>query len=131
MCRKKRDYDASEYMIIQLMPTRSGKYISNVTYTDTAEGLRTEDQALMIRRLYEEFLCDYIVLDTRSVGLSVYDALSKDIIDPDTGESYQALSCCNNDELAERCVSRTAPKVIWSINATNAFNSECAIMLRE
>ena len=131
MSSKKRDNDASAIVINQLMPTRSGKYISNVVYTDTAEGMRTEGLALMIRKLYEEFFCDYIVLDTRSVGLSVYDALSKDIIDPDTGESYQALSCYNNDELEERCVSRTAPKVIWSINATNAFNSECAIMLRE
>ena len=131
MSSKKRDNDASAIFINQLVPTRSGKYISNFIYTDAAEGLRTEDQALMIRRYYEEFMCDYLVLDVRSVGLSIYDALSKDIIDPDTGESYQALSCCNNDELAERCVSRTAPKVIWAINATNAFNSECAIMLRE
>ena len=44
--------------------TKIGRYVSNIVYADTYEGLRTNEQALIIRRLYEEYDCDYIVLDT-------------------------------------------------------------------
>ena len=33
------------------------------------EGLRTNEQALVIRKLYEEYDCDYIVLDTNGIRL--------------------------------------------------------------
>jgi len=96
-----------------------------------AEGLHTEDQALMIRRLYEEFKCDYIVLDCAGIGLGVYDALVRDITDPDTGEIYPAISCCNNQEMADRCTTQNADRVIWAIKANPNLNSECAVLLRE
>ncbi len=65
------------------------------------------------------------------IGLGVYDCLSRDISDPETGEIYPALSCCNNPEMASRCTTQNAPKVIWSIKASAQFNSDCAYMLRE
>ena len=64
MSSKKHNNDASAIFINRMLPTKSGRYISNIVYCDSAEGLHTEDQALMIRRLYEDFQCDYIVLDT-------------------------------------------------------------------
>ena len=91
-------------------------------------------EALTIRKLFEEYYCDYIVLDVKSFGLSVYDALSNELIDPDTGEVYPPLCCCNNDDLAARCSDPDVPderKVIWAINGSSKFNSDCAIMLRE
>jgi len=65
------------------------------------------------------------------IGLGVFDCLARDIIDPDTGEVYPALSCYNNPEMAMRCTSINADKVIWSIKATSQFNSDCAFLLRE
>lgn len=65
------------------------------------------------------------------VGLGVFDALARDLPDPDTGEVYPALSCCNDPAMAERCAVPGAPKVIWSIKASAAMNSECALLLRE
>lgn len=65
------------------------------------------------------------------IGLGVYDCLARDITDPDTGEVYPALSCCNNQEMAMRCVSPNAEKAIWSIKASAQFNSDCAFLLRE
>ena len=84
----------------------------NIVYTESFEGARTEDQALKIRKYFDEFLCDYLVLDAQGVGAGVYDALSRDITDPDTGEIYPALSCCNNAEMAARCVNPNAKKVV-------------------
>lgn len=65
------------------------------------------------------------------VGLGVADALIRDITDPETGEIYPALSCCNNDEWAARCADPTAEKALWVINASDKFNSDCAVLLRE
>lgn len=131
MSSRKNNNDASAIFLNRMMPTKAGRYTSNYVYTQNCEGLRTDDQALVIRKLFDEFKCDYIALDCNGLGLGVYDALARDIVDPDTGEVYPALSCCNNAEMASRCTSADAPKVIWAIKATAQFNSDCAIMLRE
>lgn len=131
MSSKKHKNDATSIFINQLTPTKAGRYVSNIVYADACEGLRTDDQALMIRKLYDEFMCDYIVLDTNGIGLGVYDALAREITDSETGEIYPALSCYNDKTMADRCTVSGADKVIWSIKATPQFNSDCAFLLRE
>ena len=123
--------DATAIHITQLVPTKAGRYTVNMLYTDTNEGMRTEEEALIIRRLFDEYDCDYLVLDAKGIGLPVYDAVSKDISDPDSGEIYPALSCCNNQDLADRCTVRGAPKVVWAVLGNPKFNSDCALLLRE
>jgi hypothetical protein len=61
----------------------------------------------------------------------VYDALVRDMVDPETGEIYPALSCYNDQVMAERCTVRGAEKAIWAIKGAAALNSECAVLLRE
>lgn len=131
MSSKKHNNDASAIFINQMLPTKSGRYTSNIVYGDCFEGMHTEDQALVIRKLYDEFSCDYIVLDCTGLGLGVYDALVRDMVDPDSGEIYPALSCCNNQEMAERCTTKGADKVIWAIKGSPSLNSDCAVLLRE
>ena len=65
------------------------------------------------------------------LGLGVYDCLARDMSDPETGEIYPALSCCNNQEMAARCTVMGAKKVIWAIKASQSFNSDAAFLLRE
>lgn len=131
MSSKKNNNDATAIFVNQLMPTKAGRYTSNIVYADAYEGLRTDDQALIIRKMFDEFNCDYLALDTSGLGLGVYDCLSRDIVDPETGEIYPAISCCNNAEMASRCAVIGAEKVIWAIKASAQFNSDCAFLLRE
>lgn len=131
MSSKKNNNDATAIFINQLIPSKVGRYVSNIVYADAYEGLRTDDQACVIRKLFDEFNCDYLVLDTTGLGLGVYDCLSRDIVDPETGEIYPAISCCNNSEMAARCAVLSAEKVIWAIKASAQFNSDCAFLLRE
>ena len=131
MSSSKNNNDATAIFINQMVLTKAGRYTHNMVYTDIAEGLHTEDQALMIRKLYDEFDCDYIVIDAQGVGLGVFDSLVRDLSDPDTGEIYQALTCCNDPSMAERCTTPGAAKVIWAIKATAQMNSDCAVLLRE
>lgn len=131
MASTRHNNDATAIHITRLIPTKAGRYTVNLVYTEPNEGLRTEEQALNIRRLYEEFDCDYIVLDAKNIGLSILDCLSNDISDPETGEIFPALCCCNNDELAARCVVKDAKKAIWAIFGSARFNSDVALLLRE
>lgn len=131
MASGKNRNDATSIFINQMLPTPSGRYINNIVYTENNEGLRTEAQALVIRKLFAEFECDYLVIDRTGLGLGVVDALMADIYDQATGDTYGALSCCNDDEIAKRCTSQNAPKVIWAIKGAPEFNSTCALGLRE
>ena len=131
MSSKKHDNDASAIFVNQLSMTKAGRYTSNIVFADSCEGLRTDEQALVIRKYFDEFMCDYIVLDANGIGLGVYDALARDIVDHETGEVYPALSCCNNTEMADRCAVQAAPKVIWAIKASAQLNSDMAFALRE
>lgn len=131
MSSRKVMNDATAVFINCMTPTKAGRYVSNFVYTESHEGLRTDDQALLIRKLFDEYQCNYLVLDTNGIGLGVYDCLARDIVDTDTGEIYPALSCCNNTEMASRCTVPGARKAIWSIKASAQMNSDCAYLLRE
>lgn len=131
MATTRHKNDATSIFITQLIPTRTGRYSVNVIYTENNEGLHTEDEAVRIRKLFDLYDCDYLVLDAKNVGLSIYDLLARDLTDHDTGEIYPALSCCNSKDLAARCTVPGAPKVIWGIFGSPKFNSDCAVLLRE
>lgn len=131
MSSKKNQNDATAITINQMLPTKSGHFSHNIIYLTVDEGQRTDVQALKIRRLFDEYMCDYLVLDCAGVGLGIYDALSDDMTDLDTGEIYPALSCCNDPEMASRCRVQGAEKVIYSVKAGIQFNSDSAVYLRE
>lgn len=127
----KKKNDATSIFINQMLPINGSKYTKNFIYTTNNEGLRTDTQALIIRRLFHEFDCDYLIIDVKGNGLGVVDALMTPIYDNETGITYEALSCYNNEEIAARCAVKNAPKKIWAIQGSVEFNSRCAIGLRE
>lgn len=131
MSSKKNNNDATAIFINQMMPSKSGRHMNNIVYCDTMEGVHTEDLALRIRKLFDDYQCDYIVLDCAGVGIGVFDLLVRDVVDPESGEIYPALSCCNDTTMADRCTVPGAEKVIWSIKGSSALNSDCAVLLRE
>lgn len=61
--------DATCFVVMQLIPTLSNQYIRNVVYLTTLDGGHTFDQALEARRLFDDFDCDYIIVDTNGVGV--------------------------------------------------------------
>ena len=127
----KHNNDAAAIFINSALPNSSNKYSANIIYTENHEGLHSDDLALIIRRLFEWYHCTDLVLDVRGVGISIYDALCREMFDPEYGVTYRALSCCNNDDFAARCNDTSAPKVIWAINATGQLNNDMILLLRE
>lgn len=131
MSSSRNKNDATSIFINQMFPTTGDKYVNNIVYTTNNEGLRTDAQALIIRKLFEDYDCDHLAIDIKGLGLGVVDALLADIYDPETGHTYEALSCSNNEDIAKRCLIPNAPKKIWAITGSAEFNSQCALLLRE
>lgn len=130
MASRKHDNDAFSIMINEAIPSSNNIYMANFKFLETSEGLTTDQAGLKIMRYYYLYQCTDIVLDVRNAGVSVLDFIIKDQYDPETGQVYAALNVCNDDSYAERCQIKQAEKVIWVIKATEQFNSDMAIRLR-
>jgi len=130
MASKRHKNDAASLFINRAIPTNQNKYQANIIWLDTYEGLLTNELALVVRRLFDLYKCTDLVIDANGNGMGVYDLLVQDMVDYETGQIYPALSCCNDDAMADRCKDPKAPKVIWSIKASAKFNSDIAKSLR-
>lgn len=114
-------------------------YQRDFMYTESYNGKGTSYQALRIKQLFAEFRADYVVLDTLNAGISVFDELSKNTIDPETGEHYSPMTVMNensiqvvNNEVLEDMRNRTvgadtAIPVIFPMQANSAINSAIAV----
>ena len=97
-----------------------------IPYIESVQGGETVKQAIRIRQLFEDFKADYIVLDTRNAGISVYDCLARVMYDEERGVEYSPLSCSNDDKIANRIKSEGANPCIYCINASQNLNSDIA-----
>jgi len=129
MASTKHNNDASSVMI-NFARKENGGYTGRIVYLENYEGLKVNELALIVRRLYNKFHCTDLVIDCAGVGLGVYDLLIQDMSDPDTGYLYPALTCCNNREMAARCSVPYAEPVIWSVKASDRFNNDISVLLR-
>lgn len=77
MSSKKHNNDATSIFINQMIPNKDWRYSSNIVYPEACEGLRTDNQALVIRKLFNEYQCDYLILDTSGEKLPTYAAMQK------------------------------------------------------
>ena len=102
-----------------------------VPYIQSVQGGDTTRQAMAIRRLYEDFDADYIVLDTRNGGIAILDMLSKVMYDDERKIEYAPLKCMNNDNFADRIKNANALPVIYAVNATQQLNSDIAFSFRQ
>lgn len=125
-----QENDASVYTIFRLKPTTKG-YERHVVYMESVTGGHTVSQAIRIRQLFDDFDCDYIVLDTQNMGLGVYDQLCQPLYDKERAIEYDPFSCINDEKMAARCTYNNAEKLIYSIKGNTELNSECAVMLRD
>lgn len=129
MATKKHANDATAIFINTAIPNGTN-YISNFVYAKTFEGLNTDELGITIMRYFYKYNCTDLVLDCAGVGLGVYDYIIQERYDPYTGETYEAMTSCNNEEMAERCKVKSANKVVWCIKANADFNDKAANLLR-
>lgn len=127
---KKKKNDASAVFINDLIQVNDTAYQSNFVYGETFEGLKTDELGMIVMKYFYEYQCTDLVLDTNGIGLGVYDFITKDQICQENGKRYQAMTCINDKDMAERCKVRDANKVVWSVKANANFNNEICVLLR-
>lgn len=130
LASKRHNNDAAALIINSSIPTDKNDYISNIVYIETHEGLTTDELGILTMRLFYQYHCTDLVLDTNGQGIGVYDFCTKPQYDAEYGVTYDAMTCINDDNMSSRCKARNANKVIWSIKATADFNTKAAIGLR-
>lgn len=101
-----------------------------VPFIYSQQGGDIDLQAVKIRQIFNDFSADYLVLDMRSAGISVYDKLAKVMYDEERHLEYSPLSCMNDEAIAARIRSDGANPCIFAINATQKLNSDIAIDFR-
>lgn len=127
---KKKRNDAAALSINEVVQNNDISYQSNFVYIDTFEGLTTDELGLIVMRYFYHYKCTQLVLDVAGIGLGVFDYICKDQYDPETGDTYKALTACNNDDMAIRCKIKDANKVVWCVKADATFNNNICIALR-
>lgn len=124
--------DASVFILIRLIPNKSNTaYNRYVTYIEPVVGGHTVTQSLRIRFLYEYFEVDFIALDVRNAGISIFDNLATELYDKKNEITYDPLTAVDDEKLAERCEYPNAEKVIYGISATEQSNSDMAVRLQD
>ena len=131
--------DNSIFSCMRLLPeftnfTRNDSSVVNISngyrrivpYMESVQGGDTAKQALRIRQLFEDFHADYIVLDLRNAGISIYDMLARVMYDDERDCEYSPLSCMNDEKVANRVLAEGAEPCIFVINATPKLNSDIA-----
>lgn len=127
---KKKKNDASAIFINDLIQVNDTAYQSNFVYGETFEGLKTDELGMIVMKYFYEYQCTDLVLDTNGIGLGVYDFITKDQICQENGKRYQAMTCINDKDMAERCKVRDANRIVWSVKANANFNNEICVLLR-
>jgi transcriptional regulator with PAS, ATPase and Fis domain len=127
--------DSSVFTLISAKLTKSGvRYRREVLNIEAHQGLHPETQALMIRRLFDDFECDYIVLDRQGNGISVYAYLCRKLYDHERKIEYQPFYSLNEKDepkLQAFHLEDDYEEKIYTVSATEEFNSDVAIDLKD
>ncbi|MDD4280230.1 MAG: hypothetical protein PHX74_10920, partial [Candidatus Sumerlaeales bacterium] len=138
-----KDNDNSALTLIRLMPQKLGARINEdghtvstaykvvVPYIQADQGCHVDIQALRVKRLFYDFSCDYVVLDTRNAGLYAYDRLAQVLYDSERDCEYPAWSCFNDDNTANRIVVPGSVPCAFVITASAKLNSDIAMLMRD
>ena len=96
-------------------------YQRNFVYTESYNGKATSLQALRIKQLFYEFNIDYIVLDTLNAGISIYDELTKETVDNETGERYAPMTVIKDTDLLLISDVTLADLMLRTVNKNSAL----------
>lgn len=114
---------------VRLIPN-GDTFIRKVSYIETIEGQHSEDQAIRIKQVFEDFQTSFVAIDTHGNGMSIYDDLVKVQYDEERDVEYDAWCAYNDEEMRKRAKTLNPLPVIFSIKAGNRLNHEITTSLR-
>lgn len=105
-------------------------YRRDVLYLESIQGnIVTNDLAVRLKQLYNDFEADYVVMDANGNGLGVFDACCRVLYDKKRDVEYPAWASVNDDVANDRTKSRGI-KIIYSVKANSEFNHGIAVSLK-
>lgn len=127
--------DSSVFSLITATKSRTGtRYKRQVLNIEAHQGVHPETQALMIRRLFEDYDCDYIVLDRQGNGISVYGYLCRKLYDNERKKEYipfYSLNEKDNVKLSAYHTEEDYEERIYTVSATEESNHDMALDLKD
>ena len=124
--------DNTAFFIIRLIPDGGG-YKKIVAYAESLHGLNSIIQNKRMKQLFYELDCDYMVLDTQGVGISIFDNATTETYDEERGLTYPAWTVINPDDvkMVNRTISRNAVPLIYSVKTPTALKSAMFSNMRD
>jgi hypothetical protein len=127
--------DSSVFTLISAKKNRSGtKYKREVLNIEAHQGLHPETQSFIIRRLFDDFECDYIVLDRQGNGISVYGYLCRKQYDEERKKEYPAFYSMNEKDDPKLAAFHTEDEYeerIFTVSPSEEFNHDIALDLKD
>ena len=113
-----------------------------VDYARTLNGMNSTQQAYYIKRLFYDYKADYLTMDVGGVGAPLYDLMTKETIDEETGELYPAWTISRERDLqivsdkvytdkVQRTIDKNAKPVLIPIVGTRELNTNIHLKFRE
>lgn len=126
---KGNDNDNTIFTCMRLIPDGMN-YVRQVPYIESMHGTHSEDQAIRLKQLHNDFEADFIVMDTAGSGMSIYDYCSRVLYDNERDVEYMPWCAINNEEMRERSDENALP-IIYSMKVVKAeVNHEIAVWLK-
>ncbi|GAA4880560.1 terminase family protein [Paenibacillus vulneris] len=127
--------DSSVFTLISAKKNKSGtRYKREVLNIESHQGLHPETQSFIIRRLFDDFECDYIVLDRQGNGISVYSYLCRKQYDEERKKEYPPFYSMNEKDDLKLAAFHTEDEYedkIYTVSASEEFNHDIALDLKD
>lgn len=116
----------TEVVVIKVTPTANNTWRKQIVNLFTIEGESFISQVIKLKRIYEKFKCNMVVVDGNGVGAGFVDLLVVDTNDPDTGEILYGWGVYNDEErrYKDLITENTIKDVLYVIKGNVALNSE-------
>ncbi|WP_063565465.1 terminase large subunit [Paenibacillus sp. O199] len=121
--------DNTIFTCYRLIP-KDSYYERQIVYIESINGQHSQVQAIRLKRLYEDFEADYVIIDTHGNGLSLYDDCARSLYDEERDVEYPAWSAMNNEEMRDRALDKNALQLVYSLKPTLQLNHEIHVSFR-
>ncbi|MFW5890979.1 MAG: hypothetical protein ACOCUI_02070 [bacterium] len=140
--RTGKENDNTVITCFRLLPQSKG-YKREIVYMESHQGENTILQTLRIKQIYNDFEADYIVLDLRQAGISIYEQLGLVTRDEERDIEYDAYTVVDeeyikkyitektHEELKNKTLATNAIPIIFPITADAQWNNDIAVDLRD
>lgn len=134
-----RDNDNTIYLLGSVNKETAHK---KSEYILSKNGLNSNIQVVIMKRLFYDYKCDYIVIDSKGVGNVIYDMLTVETYDEERNVTYPAWTVCRDKSLQvssdkvisdkiERTMTNDAKEVIIPFAGTGELNTAIHLSARK